>query len=403
MTEDKFFTEASAIDYARTELNYFASDAQLSAKPLGDGVLNRVFKVVDENTKRSLIVKQYLPKKDYLGTPWPLTVERAEIATKVLRAHAFACPQYTVELLHADSKLGVLVLEDLSDHLTWRQILMQRKQVPFAGEHLGVYLARAAFFNSDYYVPSMQKKAQVAETMNAQMLQITENLVFSDPYNRHERNKYNLLMANEADLIQSDQDLHIRVAQLKYKFLNQNQTLLHGNLHSDNILVTETGTKVINGEFGCYGPISFDVGTLLAHLLLNYVAQPGLTDKNVAEVYQIYLRDQISLLWNTFTSEFARLMAAETRDKGFRLAAYQNQALQQINQDAIGYAGTEMIRRVVGYEHVPELDTIAQSQQRAGCEYHALLIGKTMIMQAEDLTSADDIMALLKRIIQQER
>ncbi len=47
------------------------------------------------------------------------------------------------------------------------------------------------------------------------------------------------------------------------------QALIHGDLHTGSIMVNEQDTKVIDPEFAFYGPMGFDVGTLLANLLLN--------------------------------------------------------------------------------------------------------------------------------------
>jgi 5-methylthioribose kinase len=40
-------------------------------------------------------------------------------------------------------------------------------------------------------------------------------------------------------------------------------------------MVTVSSTKVIDPEFAFYGPIGFDVGALLANLLLSYFSQDG--------------------------------------------------------------------------------------------------------------------------------
>ena len=40
-------------------------------------------------------------------------------------------------------------------------------------------------------------------------------------------------------------------------------------------MVTEAETKVIDPEFAFYGPMGFDVGAVIANLLLNYYSQDG--------------------------------------------------------------------------------------------------------------------------------
>lgn len=56
----------------------------------------------------------------------------------------------------------------------------------------------------------------------------------------------------------------IRVAmRYKYKFMTEAQALLHGDLHSGSIMVTDTDTKVIDPEFGFMGPMAFDIGNYI--------------------------------------------------------------------------------------------------------------------------------------------
>ena len=71
--------------------------------------------------------------------------------------------------------------------------------------------------------------------------------------------------------IENNDDLKIAVSRLKIKFMSESQSLLHGDLHTGSIMVAENDTKVIDPEFAFYGPIGFDVGALLANLLMNFL------------------------------------------------------------------------------------------------------------------------------------
>lgn len=71
-------------------------------------------------------------------------------------------------------------------------------------------------------------------------------------------------------------------------------------------------------------------------------------------------------------------------------------------QDTLGFAGMKMIRRVVGISHVDDLDGIADRPIRAGCEAHALALGKRLAVVSETfdggLLSAEDVCALAKTL-----
>ena len=63
---------------------------------------------------------------------------------------------------------------------------------------------------------------------------------------------------------------------LQAKFLEKQQALLHGDLHTGSLMVTADTTYVIDAEFAFYGPIAFDVSKMVANLLIAYFASFGL-------------------------------------------------------------------------------------------------------------------------------
>jgi len=51
-----------------------------------------------------------------------------------------------------------------------------------------------------------------------------------------------------------DAPLKLAAARYGQKFLNQPEALIHGDLHSGSVMVTESDTRVIDPEFAFYGP-----------------------------------------------------------------------------------------------------------------------------------------------------
>lgn len=62
---------------------------------------------------------------------------------------------------------------------------------------------------------------------------------------------------------------------LQAKFITEAQALLHGDMHTGSLMVTQDTTYAIDAEFAVYGPIAFDVGKFLANLLLAFFALDG--------------------------------------------------------------------------------------------------------------------------------
>ena len=59
------------------------------------------------------------------------------------------------------------------------------------------------------------------------------------------------------------------------RFIEQAQALLHGDLHTGSLMVTQDTTYAIDPEFAYYGPMAFDVGKIIVNLLLCFFALDG--------------------------------------------------------------------------------------------------------------------------------
>lgn len=391
------FTAADAVEYAR-QFGQVADPLTLvTADEIGDGNLNLVFKIRDAAGVSRVIVKQALPYVRCVGESWPLTLDRARIEAQTLLTHSQFCPQHTVNVLHHDAELAVMVQEDLSDHHIWRSELLAGKHYPQAAGQLAEYLAQTLFHTSDFYQSAQAKKAAVSCYTNPELCQITEDLFFTDPYIDHERNNFDPALLPDVLALRQDNALKVAVASLKHRFLSKAEALLHGDIHSGSIFVAEGRLKAIDAEFGFYGPIGFDVGTALGNLLLNYCGLPGLAGPRDAAAGREQRLKDVHIIWQTFSSRFVALSQEKTQDLALATEGYAPQFLQQVWQDAIGFCGTELIRRTIGLAHVADLDSIADEEMRRECQRHALSLGRSLILAASHIDNIDNLIARIRQ------
>lgn len=84
-----------------------------------------------------------------------------------------------------------------------------------------------------------EKKELVKNYINPELCEITEDLVYAEPFTNH--NKRNeLFTLNEGwirEHIYSDKELRIEVAKLKFSFMTNAQALIHGDLHTGSVFV----------------------------------------------------------------------------------------------------------------------------------------------------------------------
>jgi 5-methylthioribose kinase len=391
------FTAADAVEYARQYGQLADPQALVSADEIGDGNLNLVFKIRDRDGVSRVIVKQALPYVRCVGESWPLTLDRARIEAETLLIHGGFCPRHTVKVLHHDPELAVMVQEDLSDHHIWRNELIKGHYYPLAAGQLAEYLAQTLFHTSDFYQTAQEKKTEVSRFTNPELCQITEDLFFTDPYIDHERNQFDGALLPQVRALRDDTALRLAVAGLKHRFLSKAEALLHGDIHSGSIFVAEGKLKAIDAEFGFYGPIGFDVGSALGNLLLNYCGLPGLLGPRDAAAGREQRLQDVRELWLIFADRFLSLCHQQTREIALAVPGYAEQFLQQVWTDAIGYCGSELIRRTIGLAHVADLDSISDAEMRAECQRSALSLGRALIVNAAQIEHIDALLARIRQ------
>ncbi len=396
MTDCKFANDAEVIDFARDHSGVFQATANLGVEEIGDGNINFVYRVfADDGT--SVIIKQALPYIRIIGEGWPLSQDRIRIEAEALQQEALYCPDLVPRVYHFDAARAAIVMEDIGAHENLRHALIARSRLPLLAEHLGRFAAETLFHTSDLYLDAHRKKELVGRFINPDLCKITEDLFFWDPYCDHERNNINPLLWDEAEALWQDAPLKLEVARLKYRFLTCAQALLHGDLHSGSVFACAEGTKVIDPEFAYFGPMGFDVGSLLGNLLLNVAGQAELPgDAAERAAYQEWLLETIAQFWNTFAGRFRALMEEHTQDPSLNQALYRDAFLADLLADTIGFAGTEMIRRTLGLAHVADLESIEDPQRRALAEGQVLALGRAMIMQRNEFGSIETLVAFVR-------
>lgn len=397
MSSYRPFSLEDATAYAKSIPGFFAADAALSCEEIGDGNLNLVFRVADPQQNKSLIIKQALPYAKVVGESWPLSLDRARIERNALEIQHRLCPDLVPAIYGGDDELAITVMEDLSGYTIMRQGLITGNTYDRFAEHIGRFIATTLFYTSDLGMNQQEKKLQSARFINPDLCKITEDLIFEDPYRDAANNSFTEDIRAEAEKLWQDHALHLEVALLREKFLTQGQALLHGDLHTGSIFITPEATKVIDPEFAYYGPIGFDIGAVIANLLLNYAAQPGWSSNDeVLQERRSWLLTTIVGVWNHFELNFRKFWDADGIDIMSKTPGYQDLYIDQIRKDAIGFAGCKVIRRIVGLSHVADIDTIDDELSSRQAKVTALEIGKRLIKGSRSASSIAEVIEWAK-------
>ncbi len=379
-------------------------------KEVGDGNLNLVFIV--EGSKGAAVVKQALPYVRLVGDSWPLPLKRSFFEYHALTRQSQRDPGMTPKIFSFDENQAIIVMEYLTPHVILRRAFIEGCEIPDLPDKLGHFLARTLFRGSDLCMDTKLRKADLALFAdNVALCDITESLVFSDPYyeaklNRHTSPQLDGIVAQ----LRADRDLKVAAQRLKHIFANMPETLIHGDLHTGSVMVTDNDVRVIDPEFAFYGPMAFDVGILLANFWMSYFSQRGHEGSRPRDSMRRYLLKTTVKIWNIFRAEFSKLWHSERtgilyqrqlfEDQNDALGSAQalDQFLNNIWVDMLGFAGVEIHRRVLGLAHNADFELIVDLDLRAACETKALKLGRYLAVNRAQIHSMAEINTLAERL-----
>lgn len=368
--------------------------ASWDVEEISEGNVNHVFGV--HGTRGSVCVKQAPPYVRAAGDQWPLTPERISFEYKALLEHGLYAARFLPQPLHYDPARKLMIAEYLEGyHVVRGGLTAGNSYINFATE-IAEYLAATLFFTSDFGMPSPRKRDLVRTfEANSAMCEIMEDMVFTEILMQHPRNQWTTpWLDTYIEDLQHDSRVKLAISKLKLNYMTCKQALLHGDLHTGSIMTSGTTTRVIDQEFACYGPIAYDIGTLIAHLIISYFARDGHESDNATrESFQSWALGAVETIWREFRSRFltlweevgsgdaypAKLFNADHECEA--LAAERVKFMDELLIDSARFCAAEILRRVIGYASVSDFTTLRDESVRATCELRSMVLAKTLLTQ----------------------
>ena len=383
--------------YAVEVLRFFQPEEETDCVEIGDGNINYVFQVRSRKDGRSVIVKQ--ADKLLRSSGRPLDLYRNKIEAETLMLEARLAPKFIPEVYHYDETMAALSMEDISAYKNLRKELAAGHVYGHLAENLSTFLARTLLPTTDLVVDRQEKKRRVKFFTNPELCDITELLVLTEPYYDF-RHTNDITPGNEAfveEHLYRDEALHAQVGQLRDRFMNCAQALIHGDLHSGSVFANETGIKVIDPEFAFYGPMGYDIGNVVGNLFFSWAnwafTKPEETE--TAAALERTIREVVDL-----TREKLEQVYGETvRFPFYRTAAFRKAYLDGVMADSFGYAGTEIIRRTVGSSKVAEVSTVTDPALRLPMERALIKLGILLIKERERLAGGRQVTEAFRLIL----
>ncbi len=280
-----------------------------SVASVGEQNLNNVLRLTFSDGQ-SVIIKQSRPWVESLPDI-PAPAERCNIEAAFLQetARNDDIASRAPNVLHFDEDAHIILMEDLGDgntliNLYESEEVLQEQTLVDILEYLSALHQNFAHHSCNFYIENRGMRKLKAEHM------------FRFPFvedNGLDLDEVTPGLAEVGEKYRNDEELMEQVAFMQYRYLQNGETLLHGDFWPGNMLRTANGIKIIGPEYCFFGDAEFDLGMLYAHLHL--ARQP---EELLAKVEEHYKKPPT----------FSEML-------------YQQ------------YAGTEILRRILGLEQLP--------------------------------------------------
>jgi len=389
--------EVDIPEYVRDQLpDYFAGNSTVTVKEIGDGNLNYVFRAVEEGTGKSIIVKQ-AGEQLRISAEMRITTDRNRIESEILIIQDKYAPGLVPKIFKYDTVMCACLMEDLSDYRLMRYALMEHQIFPKFAEDITTYMVNTLLNTTDVVMEHKEKKEQVKSFINPELCEITEDLIYTEPYN--DAKGRNIVTPENLDFVKKelygDKALHLEIAKLKFDFMNNAQALLHGDLHTGSIFVRPDSTIIFDPEFAFYGPMGYDIGNVIANLFFAWDNGDAAGNASFCDWTLRTAEEVIDLFKSKFIVEYRK----KVTDLMAKTEGFAEYYLDTIIADTAAGTGTELVRRTVGMAQVKDVTTIADKAKRIRAERINILCAKDLVMNRAKFKTGKDFTASFYRAI----
>ncbi len=398
---DQYFlmTPEDVAGYVQARLSFFPAGADFHCAEIGDGNINYVFRLADRRSGLSLVVKQ-AGTEARISSEMRLSTDRGRIEAEILRLEHRYAPGMVPRLHLYDPVMCAMIMEDMTGHTMMRTALLRREIFPHFAEHISTFMVETLLPTTDLVMNPKEKKKLAAGFINPDLCEISEDLVFTEPYNNQKGRNH--VFPPNAEFVQreiyDDPALRLEAAKLKVDFMTRAQALIHGDLHTGSIFVTPDRTVVFDPEFAFYAPMGYDVGNIIANIFFIWAnADAAIDPPEAGAPYKEWAEATIGDLTDLFIKKFKAAFQRLVTEPLARTPGFLDWYLGTVLADTAGVCGLELIRRTVGLANVKDLTTIPDEGKRTRAERIVVFLAKDCILNRAAFQSGSDYLAALNR------
>lgn len=387
--------------YVQEKIQYFDSCDGLVSKEIGDGNLNYVFRVSEPSTGKSIIVKQAGPELR-IAKSLHASIDRGRIESDILTIQNECAPGWVPKVYLYDGTMKAIIEEDMVGHSMMRTALLNHEIFPLFADQITTFMVNTLLKTTDVCMEHKAKKESVRSFINPELCEISEDLVFSEPFMDY--NHRNNVFPPNADFVKKelyeDTVLQLEAAKIKFEFMNNAQSLIHGDLHTGSIFINKDHIFVFDPEFAFYGPMGYDVGNIIANMFFAWCnGDATIKDTAQKDAFCGWCLDVIRDVIDLFIQKFNVCWDENVTEPMAKVPGFKEYYLNTVLRDTAAISGMESIRRIVGLANVKDITGIPDEAKRARAERIVLRLAKDYIMNRDSFRSGADYMNAIQRAI----
>jgi 5-methylthioribose kinase len=362
-----------------------------------DGYINFVFRL-SQNGK-SYILKQARPyTRVRILDALPLPVERnfLEYVSFVLRDGLAkgAAPK----VFFADAQNGVFIMEDLTakNLRVMRFQLNEGREFPGFARKFATFLARSHFYTSELFLDKDVFRALQKDFFNVPMRNIMEDVVLR----RFVKEDDDSALGVIGGLVWNSPRLRLETLKARDVLIKKTECLVHGDLHTSNIFISEEEMSVIDMEYSFVGPYSYDLGYFLANFISQYAAfsfNSGFS-KEKRERFREYLLNSIAEILENYFDLFRENFNKDAKPIYKNAPGYLDYLFQDILKETMGFMAAANLFRLINLAEFPDFDSIKNPAEKLMAQTLSIAIDKYLFLNRENIKSPRELIENVKNI-----
>lgn len=390
-------TKENIVDYLKKHMPEFDDSLPVTVTQVGegteeedgDGYVNYIFRV--RTDKEAYVLKQGRELARMAQSPMGLYRNKLEYDS--MRIRYAIVPEYTPFLKFQDAENNIFVMEDVSHLKISRFQFNKNRMFPDFGRQCGECMARTEFYTSEYFLSREEYRRLQEKFENTELRKIMEDGMFLDIFGLDFDKSLGEDFEDFSRKVSQDNRFVTERFKLRRNFMSHADALIHADLHTSNIFISEEAMKVIDMEFSFMGPFGYDLGYLTGNLVSQYCAacfKPFSSEAERRE-FKAYLLATIKSMFYTYFQTFTECWNQDAKKRYQGEDGLRRSIFDEIMQDAPGYAAVVNWFRCVGEVPYPDFDVIKQEEDKEHALTMSLLMDWEMMFQRSQYTSVDDL------------